>query len=188
MFSSSSALVIKRAHTLRLRPIYRHLPRSRTWATMNPVAVPLYLTDGGGCLGRRVRIAAQIAELDENLVRTRVRQGVEDGRGLEEHGAGLVGLALAQQYVAEPGQRVALAEQGTDLAVGVDGLPVVGPGLGQVTQVQVDEDQAVQGVGRAAAVARFPVQAQRPLAVLERVVVLAEVGVQPADAVLQRGL
>jgi hypothetical protein len=133
---------------------------------MNPVAVPLYLTDGGGCLGRRVRIAAQVAELDVNLVRTRVRQGVEDGRGLEEHGAGLVGLALAQQHVAEPGQRVALAEQGTDLAVGVDGLPVVGLGLGQVTQVQVDEAQAVQGVGRAAAVARFPVQAQRPLAVL----------------------
>jgi hypothetical protein len=61
-------------------------------------------------------------------------------------------------------------------------------GLGDVAQVQVDVADAVQGVGGAAAVPGVTVQAQRPLAVGQRPVVLAQVGVQPADPVLQGGL
>ena len=97
-------------------------------------------------------------------------------------------VALGQQGVAEPAQRVPLAERRTDLAIGLDGLGVVRLGLGDVPQVQVDVADAVQGVGGAAAVPGVAVQAQRPLAVGQRPVVLAQVGVQPADPVLQGGL
>ena len=73
-------------------------------------------------------------------------------------------LPVSQLGLTQPGERVALAEWRADLAVGVDGQLVVGLGLLEVAQMQVDEAEAVQGVGRAAAVARFAVQAQCPLA------------------------
>ena len=117
--------------------------------------------------GRRVsvRVLVQVTELAADDIGQRMRQGVEDHGGLQVAGPRGLEVAAAEQDVTQPGQRVALAERRADLAVGIDGLLVVGLGPGEITQVQVDEADAVQGVGRAAAVTRFPVQAQRPLAV-----------------------
>ena len=108
---------------------------------------------------------AQITELGPDLVGERVREPVQDGDGLVPGRPGGLPVTLGQQGVAEPGQRVALAERRADLAVGLDGLGVVRLGLGGVPQVQVDVADAVQGVGGAAAVPGVAVQAQRPLAV-----------------------
>ena len=42
-------------------------------------------------------------------------------------------VALGQQGVADPGQRVALAERRADLTVSLDGLGVIRLGLGGIT-------------------------------------------------------
>ena len=133
-------------------------------------------------------IRLEVAEPGPDLVGERMREPVEDGDGLAPGRRGGLGVALGQQRVAEPGQRVAFAERRADLAVGLDGLGVVRLGLGDVTQVQVDVADAVQGVGGPAAVAGIAVQGKRPLAVGQRLVVLAQVGVEPSDAILQVGL
>jgi len=77
-------------------------------------------------------------------------------------------VTLGQQGVAEPGQRVPLAET-AHRSRGRPRWPwCSAPWLGDVPQVQVDVADAVQGVGGAAAVPGVAVQAQRPLAVGQR--------------------
>ena len=141
----------------------------------NPVIRARRYERTGAFPGLMDQVRLEVAQPRPDLVRERVREPVEDGDGLAPGRVGGTGVALGQQGVAEPGQRVALAERGGDLAVGLDGLGVVGLGLGDVAQVQVDVAEAVQGVGGAAAVAGIAVQAQRPLAVGQRPVVLAQV-------------
>src|SRR5208283_354111 len=204
MFSSSSALVVTRFCTFRTfcpgrgpflaGPAGRVDPRS---------PFPLYLTGRGGCPAQVTRIrgvcatpllapgavlAVEGVEPGPDLVGERVREPVEYGDALAPGRLSGPEVALGQESIAEPGQRVTLAERRAELAVGLDSLGVVGPGRRDVAQVQVDVAEAVQGVGGAATVAGIAVQAQRPLAVGQRPVVLAQVRVQPADPVLQSGL
>src|SRR3954447_18778543 len=154
------------------------LPRPGGRARIHPRRpFPLYLTgcgdrpgqligaDGPVTIASRRAFRPEVTEPGPDVVGERVREAIEDGDGLPPGRPGGPAVALGQQRVAKAGQRVALAERGGDVAVGLDGPGVLGLRLGGVAQLEVDEAEAVQGVGRAAAVPGFAVQAQRPLAV-----------------------
>src|SRR5262249_34031905 len=118
MFSSRSALVVT-----------EFVPFA-TWLIPVTRLFPLYLTGRVGCPGDRPGLPrAEIAELGRALVGQRVREPVQDGDGLPPGRAGAVPVALGQQGVAKPAQRVALAERRADLPVSLDGLGVVRLGL-----------------------------------------------------------
>src|ERR1700678_3474993 len=135
MFSTSSALVTSICTFRAIHWRLRHLPR----LGCPRYSLPLYLTGRGGCPGQRF----EVTELGPDLVRERVRQAVQDHHGLAPGRLGGAGASpgeqsLSEQGVAEPDQRITFPEGGTDLAVGLDGLLVVGLSLVQVAQVQVD--------------------------------------------------
>src|ERR1700753_68926 len=106
--------------------------------------LPLYLTGCGDRPGQLVRVrgaairafVAEVMEPDPDFVGERVRQPVEDGHRLTPGRGGRLAVTFGQQRVTQAGQRVALAELGGDIAVGLDGPGVVGFGLGGVAQPQ----------------------------------------------------
>src|SRR6516165_9114804 len=132
MFSTSNALVVSKVRALPPGPVGGQ--------QMSPVALSLlYRTARGGCPGRGVRVRmadggrgvsirvlVQVTELAADDIGQRMRQGVEDRGGLQIAGPRGLEVAAAEQDVTQPGQRVALAERRADLAVGIDGLLVMG--------------------------------------------------------------
>ncbi len=75
----------------------------------------------------------------------------------------------------------------TDLVVDLGRLGVALGGLAMVLHLVVYVPEAVQGVGFAGAVADLAMQFQCALAARQRLAVLAEVRVDPADTVLDDG-
>src|SRR5580765_5295576 len=131
MFSSSSAFVVTPVRTFRMLaqvpPPGRAHPRNRSSRL-------LYLTGRGGCPGQLpVPPRAEAAELGSHLVCQRMRKPVQYDDRVTPGRPGGLPVTLGQHDVAEPAQRVPLAERRSDLAVGLDGLGVVRLGLGDVT-------------------------------------------------------
>src|ERR1017187_9623210 len=144
----------------------------------SPYPLPLYLTSRGGCPGQvaciRADVTVEVLEPGPDLVGERVRQPVQDRHGSAPGLLRRDQIALGRVGLAQRGQRLTLVEAVADLAVGRHRLPVLLPGPGVVAEMTVDEAQAIQRVTRAAAVAGFAVQAQRALAMGQRLVELAQ--------------
>ena len=99
----------------------------------------------------------------------------------------LCGQLGRELRVAKPGQGAGLACRVADPPVDVKRLLVVGDGLPVVGELTVCVGDAVQGVRRATAAARLAVQLKRAAAVPQRLGVLPEVRVDPADRILRVG-
>jgi hypothetical protein len=117
-----------------------------------------------------------VAEVFENL------QGIppspQSGDGIPRQ---LVRLAQPQQRF---GGQIALTHSAEQL----QGVLVAGNGLAMIAEVVMDVSEAVPGVGLAVVVVEFLVPRQRFSTIVERFLVVPEVGVLPAEAVQDLGV
>src|SRR5262245_53387878 len=104
------------------------------------------------------------------------------GRG---RGFGIAGRVVA---VAEVGQGGGLVVALADLAVQREGLPVAGDGLVVLAEAVVRRAERIQGRPQPDPVTGFLQQGPRLSAVRDRLLVLAEKAVAPADVVEGAGL
>jgi hypothetical protein len=96
------------------------------------------------------------------------------GAGLREVPRGVLGVA---EVIKRLGRTPAAAE----LTVQVKRAPVAGGGLGEIAEPLVGVPEAVQHVGHALLIAEVAEHGERLLAVGERLLVIAEYDMEPAD-------
>jgi hypothetical protein len=96
------------------------------------------------------------------------------GAGLREVPGGVLG-------VAEVTKRLGRTPAAAELTVQVKCAPVAGSGLGEIAELLVGVPEAVQHVGHALLIAEVAKHGERLLTVAERLLVIAEYDMEPAD-------
>jgi hypothetical protein len=116
-----------------------------------------------------------------------VAEVVQDGERFLPGGAGLIRLTCGEAGVADVAERLGLGPPVADLPVQAEGPLVAGGRFGVVAEVVVGEPEAVPDVGLQPGVAKLGEQLERLPAGDERMAVIADLDVEPADPGSGRG-
>src|SRR3954470_10494192 len=110
-------------------------------------------------------------------------QVVEDGHGPPPGSAGIAGLARRGEGIAEPHESVGFVPPVAQIAPPVDGVLITLRVIGVPTAMVIGVAETVPRLRQAIPVADLAVRRERPLAVFDGPLRVAEQCVEPADGV-----